>query len=190
RAQQHVDTLRQLQSEGNGASREVQLAESDLQLAENDLRAVEEQRALDQLDLKRIDAEMMGRRIVANTSGVVIDVLRQPGEFVSLSDPVVITLVQLKQLRIQFYAPIEIADSLRKGQTTTLQFLHDRQTARANVTYVSPVIDANSNTVRVDVILNNTDGRYQSGRRCILLAKPTGNATTRSTRSSMQGFLR
>jgi hypothetical protein len=47
-----------------------------------------------------------------------------------------------------------------------LSLPESKRRAVGQVEFVSPVTDAESGTVRVKVLLKNTDGQYRSGVRC------------------------
>ena len=169
RAERNVQTLRQLRDEGHGGKRELELAESELELARTDIEAVEDELRLSQLDLKRIDAELRGRQIVSPINGVVIDVHRDVGEFVATTDPKVVTIADLGALRIRFYPPTALVEPLSTGDQLAVRFLHSGQSVWGTIDFIAPVINADSNTIRVDLLLDNRGGRLRSGRRCELV---------------------
>jgi len=172
RAEHNLQQLQQLREEGHGGKRELELAASDLELARADLEAVEDEELLSRLDIQRIDAEIRRRTVVSPMDGIVTEVHREVGEFVATTQPTVLTIANLTQLRIRFYPSTDVAEPLRTGDAIAVRLLHTGADLKATIDFISPVIDADSNTVQVDVLLDNRDGKLRSGRRCALLAAP------------------
>ena len=169
RAESTYEKLQSLYEEGHGGSRELELAASDLELARTDLTAVEEETAISRLERKRISAELRRRQIISPIDGIVSEIHRDVGEFVAATAPDVLTIVNLKQLRIRFYPSADQAAEFHRGARVKVRFVHSQRIATARVDFVSPIIDADSNTIRVEVLLDNTAGEFRSGRRCVLL---------------------
>lgn len=169
RAERTYEKLQSLYDEGHGGSRELELAASDLELARTDLTAVEEETAISRLERKRISAELQRRQITSPIDGIVSEIHRDVGEFVAATAPDVLTIVNLEQLRIRFYPSADQAAQFHKGARVRVRFVHSQRIATARVDFVSPIIDADSNTIRVEVLLDNAAGEFRSGRRCVLL---------------------
>lgn len=168
RAEEHYNKLRQLRDEGHGGKRELQIAESDYELARNDVESVNEEILLAGLEVTRIDAEIRRRQIVSSIDGVISDVHREVGEYVSANSPHVLTIVELRQLRIRFYVPAMLAEPFDARDRIDIVLMHNHQTLTGTIDFVAPVIDADSNTVRIDVLVDNSKGKLRSGRRCQL----------------------
>ena len=181
RAENNYAQFQQLRSEGHGGKRELELAASDLELARADIEAVEDESRLNRLDLKRIDAEISRRKIVSPITGVITEVHREIGEFVATTDPTVVAIADLSKLRIRFYPHTAIAESLQTGNTATVRFEHSGKTFKAEIEFIAPIIDADSNTIQVDVLLDNSKGLLRSGRRCTLLTQQTPSRTNSVT---------
>ncbi len=176
RAKRDFEKLRQLQAEGMGSARELQIAESDFELAQTDIESVAEEVQIAALEINRIDAEIQRRSIVSPIDGVVTEVQREVGEFVSMTEPHVLTIVDLSQLRIRFYPATQQAEPLHTGDTIHVKFVHSGEVAAAFVEFIAPVIDADSDTIQVDILLRNQDGNRRSGRRCLLLTNTAQSA--------------
>jgi len=189
RAERTYEKLQSLYEEGHGGARELELAASDLELARTDLTAVEEETAISRLERKRISAELQRRQITSPIAGIVSEIHRDVGEFVAATAPDVLTVVNLKQLRIRFYPSADQAAAFHKGGRVKVRFVHSQRTATARVDFVSPIIDADSNTIRVEVLLDNAAGAFRSGRRCLLLTDPSEpSAPQAATRPDRGGF--
>jgi RND family efflux transporter MFP subunit len=169
RAEHNFQQLQQLHDEGHGGKRELELAASDLELARTDLEAVEDEELLNRLDIDRIDAEIRRRTVISPISGIVTEVHREVGEFVATTEPTVVTIADLSELRVRFYPNSDAAEALQTGDAIAIRALHSGQVLNAKIDFIAPLIDADSNTIQVDVLLDNRRGRLRSGRRCILL---------------------
>ena len=172
RAEHNSRQLQQLRDEGHGGKRELELAASDLELARTDLEAVEDEELLNRLDINRIDAEIRRRTVISPMNGIVTEVHREVGEFVATTEPTVVTIANLNQLRIRFYPPTDVAQPLQIGDQIMVTLRHSKTDVKATIDFIAPVIDADSNTIQVDVLLDNRHGKLRSGRRCVLLAEP------------------
>ena len=69
---------------------------------------------------------------------------------------------QLNPLRATFSVPVTDVKSIRKGQTVSVRV----DGVKAKVELVSPVINADSQTVRVKVELPNPGNKIRSGAKC------------------------
>ena len=167
--QQKLAALTQLNRSGSGSREEYARAKADVEFANAKLKGAEETLAADRLEVKKIDAQLRQRTIRAYLNGVVTDIHRDPGEFVSGAEPKLFTVVRLDRLRVKFYVPAEHSLRLNKSDRVKIQAANDDKPTAAEVEFVSPVTHAESGLVRVDVILDNRDGRLRSGQRWLLI---------------------
>ncbi len=167
--QQKLSALTELNRSGNGSREEFARAKADVEFAQAKLKGAEETLAADRLEVKKIDAQLRQRTIRASLNGVITDIHRDPGEFVSGAEPKLFTVVRLDRLRVKFYVPSEQSLRLNKSDRVKLQAANDDKPTSAEVEFVSPVTHAESGLVRVDVILDNRDGRLRSGQRWLLI---------------------
>lgn len=164
---QRVETLRQLRNAGHARQEELDRAVADLQIAEGQLKSAQEGLRLKVLEHQKILVQIERRTIRSPIAGVVTEVFKEPGEFTAANDPTLLTVVQLDPLKATFAAPQEIARTLHPGNPVSVE-LAGGTVLQAEVDFVSPVIDAKSNTVEVKVRIPNSDGRLQGGMRCKL----------------------
>jgi macrolide-specific efflux system membrane fusion protein len=142
--------------------------------AELDLEKAQHERREDKLsaDLKAKELELSQynievRKILAPINGVVVEVLRQPGEWVEPGDKV-LRIVRMDRLRVEGMvharnlppdlrgAPVTIAMELPgKGETTFA----------GKVVFVSPEISPVNGQVRVWAEVENKDGLLKPGLR-------------------------
>jgi RND family efflux transporter MFP subunit len=158
--------LQELQTSGHATNDEVERAVADLAVAEANFLAATEKRKIDELEFRRI-AALIDRRILKSPiDGVVTRIYKEEAEFVGATSTPLMTIMQLDPLRITFSVPNSHAQALRVGQSVALSLPESKRRAVGQVEFVSPVTDAESGTVRVKVLLKNSDGQYRSGVRC------------------------
>ena len=167
--QRRYDTLLALSREGAGTPDELREAEADARIAELHMASVEEELEEYALQLEEIQALIDQRRIQSEIDGVVTDVHREPGEFVSSVNPEVATVVDLSRLRISFFMPTSKVADLEQDAEVNVRFVGpNRELAIGKVEYIGDIIQADSGRVRVDVLIDNPNGEYRSGLRCAL----------------------
>ena len=166
--QQRLNALAEINRTGGGSRDEFSRAKADAELARAKLKLAEETLAADRLEVKKVEVQLQRRTIRSPIDGVVTDIHRDPGEFVSLTEPKLFTVVRLDRLRAKFYVPAEQSLRFSKAQRVKMSGQADDKLLTGEVEFVSPVTHAESGLVRVDVILDNRDGRLRSGQRLTL----------------------
>lgn len=164
---QRYDKLRALLGEGHATQEEVSLAESERDVAAARLQQAKETRRIKELEYERTLVQIERRLIRAPISGVVTKVHREPFEFVSYADPVVMQVVQLNPLRAVFTVYPQQIKGWTVGEDVEVK-LNTSGNARGTVSYISPDLDGESGTLRVKVTIPNEAGRYRSGDKCTL----------------------
>jgi multidrug efflux pump subunit AcrA (membrane-fusion protein) len=101
-------------------------------------------------------------------------------------DPVVVTVAELSRLRAVIYPPTELAQTLSVDAVVGLR-LEDGQSVDVTVDFVSPVTDADSRTVRTELVLENPKGKFRSGARCWLGIQPTTKVEQNSGLTDVRG---
>ena len=160
--------LRQLRERDHASQQEVDRVVTELTVAEARHLSVREELEIKQLEFRRIEAQLEQRSIRAPISGIVSEVHKDAGEFVSPSDPVVARIVQLDPMLIVFSVPLDHRHAFQQDQAVTLQLGYGNVTAQGIVEYVSPTTDSSNSSIRVKVRLPNPNGEYQSGERAVL----------------------
>ena len=164
--QRRFDNVRSLASDRAATPDELHRADGDLRVARLNVEAALEQQQEAALEVREIEARIESRRSRSPVSGVVTDVRRDVGEFVSTNDPHVATVVDLSKLRITFYLPTRDATQLEVSQSVSIA----TQNADIDgvVEYVGPVTEAESGRVRTDVVIDNSNNRYRAGMLCTI----------------------
>ena len=148
---------------------EVDRAELERDVAQSMLLTAEEDRAVREMEWQRIQRQLEQRIIRAPIDGVVVRLRREPGEFVSGSDPVVVTIVQLDPLRGVFSVPATSLGTAATGNSIAVVFGAARLPQQGVIEFLSPVTDAQSGTVQVKVKILNPQGALRSGEKCWLV---------------------
>ena len=156
-----------LHDEGAGSAEEVKRAKADVDVAKLNIQAAEEELAKSRLELGEIEARLDQRRVRSPVDAIVTDVRKEVGEYVSVTEPHCVTIVQLEKLRVTFYLPTPLALTLKPGQSIALSFPDFKKRTDGQIEYVARVTEADSGRVRVDVLLDNTKGEWRSGVRCV-----------------------
>ncbi|MFK7819549.1 MAG: efflux RND transporter periplasmic adaptor subunit [Planctomycetaceae bacterium] len=165
--------LANLLDKGHATPEEVTLAESEKEVAEAKLTQAKEALRVKELEYERTLAQVERRLVRSPVAGIVTNVYRQPYEFVSYTEPVVMTVVQLDPIVAVFtFYPRDTAE-LRIGQKVGVNLASNEHPAVGTISYISPVLDAESGTVKVKVRIDNKHGRYRSGDKCTLDTTPT-----------------
>ncbi|WP_372894898.1 efflux RND transporter periplasmic adaptor subunit [Stieleria sp.] len=166
--QQRYEKLQQLLDDGAGSVEEVRRAKADASVAMLEVDAAREEMRLRKLELREIEARIEQRRVYSPISGVITDVTKQPGEYVSQQEPHVATVVQLDRLRVTLFVPTSVAGWLDSMTKVDLWLPESDQRCVGRVDYVGVVTEADSGRVRVDLLIDNPNRHYRSGVRCQL----------------------
>ena len=153
---------------GNASQIEVNRAKSQLDVAAANVESVEDDLRIAVFEHKRASAQLELRRLRSPIDGVVTRVHKETGEFVSASDPVVVSVVQLNPLKSIFSVPQNISGRLRAGDEVNILVGSDRARTSGVVEFVSPTTDAQSGTRRVSIKIENANGQWLSGDVCVL----------------------
>lgn len=148
-----------------------EIAASGRSLSPDELERAEVDFRIEKLRLARLEAQLDNRSLFAPFAGTVKEIHRELGESSSGTDTTILTLVQLQELQTFFYLPPALIDPLEVGALVPLQ-LDDGREVSGRIAFISPTIDAASGTIRVRVLIDNTDLHYRSGQGCRLLLQP------------------
>jgi RND family efflux transporter MFP subunit len=165
-----LERLEPLRAEGHASQEEVDRAVADLAVAEANLQAAREQHRLDELELKKVEAMIERRTLRSPIDGYVVKIQKEEREFVSVNSATVATVVQLDPLRVVFSLPTAYAAKLSGGDGVDLELPESGAKLHGKVELVTPVTDAESGTVRVKILIDNSGGAYRCGVRCLLKA--------------------
>jgi RND family efflux transporter MFP subunit len=163
-----LSKIRQLRPQGHATQAELDRAELDLATAKANVMMTREEQLLSELEVTRIQAEIDRRTIRSPINGVVSEVHREVGEVTQLSDPRLVTLVQLNPLKVKFSMTVAESTGLKVGDVLPVEVAEAGITTDAKIDAIAPVLDATSGTVKVTCVFDNADGEFRSGMRCRL----------------------
>jgi RND family efflux transporter MFP subunit len=163
-ASQRVESLSRLIADGHANPHEVEQSRAEYDKAFADHVLAQEERRLATLEVDRIQVQLDMRRIRSPMDGVVVELHREIGEHISNNDPKFATVVNLERLRARFYLKMDQIKSLRKSQRVAI-VVGDKSTTGI-IAFVSPVMDPDSGTGRVDVLIENENSEFCCGDRC------------------------
>lgn len=160
--------MQQMASRGHVSAVELERAKADYEVAEANLLSAGEDSELAKLEVARIQAQIERQKVRCPIDGVIVKLHREVGESTLITDPKMLRLVSLDMLRVKF--PITVRQSLnvREGEYLDVSLPEVEESTTAVVEVVSPVLDAKSGTVLVTCLIDNSQGKYRSGMRCLL----------------------
>ncbi|APZ92391.1 efflux RND transporter periplasmic adaptor subunit [Fuerstiella marisgermanici] len=163
------EKLAELFGRQHASQQELDRVRGEVDIATARLQSVCEDLEVRRLEHARIQTQLKQRQIRSTIDGVVVDVRKDKGEFVSPSDPVVAQIVQLDPLLVVFSVPIGNRDQIHSGQTVAMSIGERAAAVQGEVEFVSPTADASSGSFRVHVRLPNSERRWHGGEKTILL---------------------
>jgi RND family efflux transporter MFP subunit len=166
--------LDELKKSGNARPQELNTAKTELSMARADLQSALDRQKLKKSKARVIAAQIEEKRLTSPIDGVVVAVYKQEAELAGGTDnQPLLTLAQLDPLHAVFHLSPDAARILEGKKQVTLSITG--MDVKGSIDFVSPVIDAQSGTVTVRVIVPNPKHRLHSGERCTLTVQdPTG----------------
>lgn len=179
-ARLRVDQLEKLAKQKISRPDELKRAIADWEVAKARELSAREQDRLRQLELERYQLQLRRRNVLAPMDGVVADVFRAPGEYITPSEPAVVRLLVLDQLYGVFNVPVEEIKAVAVGETVSVFLTSAGKSVNGVVDSIAPDIDGESGTIKVKVLIDNPDGLFRSGDRCQMKPSRTRAATNPS----------
>jgi RND family efflux transporter MFP subunit len=143
-------------------------AEAEYRLASEELLRARENQRLADLEAKRSAEVLALRTIRSPITGVVVDVMRRPGEFgaISFKDPIM-TLAEIHPLHVEAILPSSMYGRVKPGERAlVMPEAPIGGQYPTTVTVVDRVVDAASGTLGVRLELANAKGTIPAGVRC------------------------
>lgn len=164
-----VEKLTALRERGHATQQEVDQAVSQREMAAARVQTVLDELAIKKHEWSRISVQLEQRKLTSPIDGIVNRIHLEPGEFVSMQDPSVATVVQLDPLLAVFSVPKNEATCLRVNQDVRLQIGDAAKAHTGVVEFVSPTTNAETGTTLVKVKIDNPHRLIQSGIPCVLV---------------------
>ena len=172
--QEMLAKLEKLLERQHATPQEVDRALNHRDAAEARVRVAQEELLVRAQEYERARAQLEQRRVLAPIAGVITQVYKDAGEFVSPSDPMVVKVVQLDPLLVVFSVPVDEVHSLKVDESVNVRIKPIEDPVQGTVEFVSPTADAQSGTTRVRVRIPNPGEQISSGANCqLLLPKKT-----------------
>lgn len=125
------------------------------------------------IELKRLQveqdiarAELADREIKSPINGVVVRKLKESGESVNETEPI-LQLMETDRLLLLFYLQADMLSSVKLGQEIATRYpeLSADTVKKAVVDFIDPEVDARSGLFRVRLLLDNKDDLLKPGMR-------------------------
>jgi RND family efflux transporter MFP subunit len=156
-ARQQVQRTSELFTAGAISKQEAEQADTALRTAEADLKALQAQVQQQQVQLRYFT-------VTAATSGIVGDVPVRIGHLVT-PQTVLTTIDQNERLEVYVNVPIEKAGDLKTGlPIRVLSSDGQRTLATTNVSFISPHVDDDTQSILVKGLVRNPDGTMRAAQ--------------------------
>lgn len=125
------------------------------------------------IELKRLQveqdiarAELSDREIKSPLNGVVVRKLKESGESVNETEPI-LQIMETDRLLLSFYLEADMLTSVKLGQELATRYpeLSSEMVKKAVVDFIDPEVDARSGLFRVRLLLDNKDDSIKPGMR-------------------------
>ncbi|NNK96986.1 MAG: efflux RND transporter periplasmic adaptor subunit [Desulfobacterales bacterium] len=161
--------LQELEKSGNARPEEMKRAETDLAMAQAQLQSALDDKKLKKLEADIIRAQIDEKKLRSPIDGIVVKIHKQQAELIGGNDQqAFMTIVQLDPLKAVFHLPQDVMGGMQAGEQISIDAGNKRVTGK--IDFVSPVINAQSGTIEVSIIIPNSDKSLTSGSRCTLTA--------------------
>ena len=164
--QAQKQSVDQLVNGGHANMFEVQQKHAEYASAAAELKRTEDEMHLNALEVERLDAELKRRTINSPIDGFVTNIHKRLGEHLSNTEPQYATVVRIDRLKVRFYLDEDALDALTPNSEVQILVGRKQEPMMAKIKFVSPVIDPDSGTGRVEVILDNRALKIRSGTVC------------------------
>jgi len=172
---ENLRKIRQLIERRHASAEELARTETQQRIAEAQVLAIREELELKSAEYTRTEAMLLEKQIRSPIDGMVTQIYKDVGEFISASSPVVIKVVKLDVLLVQFAVPANAASEFKAGRTVPLSIGSEHAKAVGVIEFVSPIKDPQSNTVRLRLRIDNRQGQFSSGDTCWLALTSSGD---------------
>ncbi len=171
-----VRMLAELKKTGNARPQELSTAQTELAMARARLQGALEKQQLKESEAEVIKAQIQEKQLTSPIDGIVVTLYKQEAELIGGSDlQPLLTIAQLDPLHAVFHLPPVTAHTLNNRKQVPL--LVAGQQTTGTIDFISPIIDAQSGTVTVRIILKNATHTLDSGSRCTLVLNDTDTTT-------------
>lgn len=173
RARRRLDSLNSLSVKGHAHAEEVAQARADLAVAEANVQAVTEEREIARRERAQVGQQIEHRRVRSPIAGVVSIIHKDVAETVRPDTDPIMTLVEIARLKMDLFVPTARALGYKAGDAALLDCPVLARQGKGQLEFVSPVIEAESDTIRVRVAVENAVQQgLRAGARCAVRVEP------------------
>jgi RND family efflux transporter MFP subunit len=169
---ERLERLRQtdlLRARDATTSFEQRMARLEAESARLDVEDARAQRRLAQLRVQQTEAQLRLREVTSPHAGVVVEILKEPGESINVNEPV-LRMADVAWIRVTGQLDVADAWRVRPGQRAALRpdvpgvdLPVEARPFAGEVVFVDPQIDPNTQTCRVVAEVANPDGTLRAG---------------------------
>jgi len=159
--------LSQLKARGHASQSEIIRADMELSIAEAKVLTAKEDQVVREIEKRRAEVQLNRRTIISPFDGVVAKIHRREGEFLSPLHPEVATIIQVDRLLATFAVPSTQVGEFEVGKEFTLE-MEGGGNVTGKVYRIGVQTDAQSGTVEVKLVIENSMGEIRSGEICTL----------------------
>ncbi|OUD13313.1 efflux RND transporter periplasmic adaptor subunit [Thioflexithrix psekupsensis] len=165
--QERLDRLTPLLAKGHAQAHEISEARIALESAQAEVQAARDAIQESSLEYNRLRAQIERRRLRSPFNGMVTQIIRQPAEWVGGQQADIMRIASVDPLRVTLHLPTAAALALKKDQMVKVHFPGlDFASQSAKVTFIAPITDASSDTVKIHVQFPNPKYSIRSGVKC------------------------
>lgn len=166
--QSQLKKLVALESQGHAQPEEIEQARANASVAKADVLAAEEELLVHKYEFERLEQQIKRRQLFSPFDGIVTRINKELYELTGSDKEALVTVVQLNPLLIVIHVSLEDANKLSIGDEIMSNCQDNNLVLSSNVEYISPVTNPDSGTVRVKLMVDNTDTKHPSGVKCIV----------------------
>lgn len=171
--QEKLSRLMSLANSGYIQPHEMSQAKIELELAKAEVQTAKELLHIHALEYRHIQAQIERRILRSPINGTVTEVHKSVAELVGGHEAHVMTLANLTTLIVTIHVPTDYALNLSLDQQVDVQFPNSSfATVMGQIHTISPITDAGSSTVVVDIHLDNSQSKLRSGIKALVNLTP------------------
>ncbi|MEM7478917.1 MAG: efflux RND transporter periplasmic adaptor subunit [Planctomycetota bacterium] len=163
-----LSQLETLKERGHAGQEEIERAKQTLELAAAALETANDSLRILRLEQMRIEQQIEQLKIYAPIDGVITAIEKDEGELITPYESEFAEIVQVDNLRAEFAVPVSYISGYQTNSEVSLRFDSIPLPVAGIVEFVSPITEAQTNTVRVKIRIPNPQGIYRAGTPCKL----------------------
>ena len=165
-----TEKLERLKRMSSPSRAEIFREQATVKIAEGNLMTAEMERKSFELQVKQIQAQLKRRVLTTPINGTVTEITKDLAESVTPNQlregEFLVQVVELDRLKAEAHVPAGPGRNLKVGQTLNLRIEQDSQIISGTIEFVSPVDNSATATVRIDLVIDNSERKLRSGSAC------------------------